>query len=92
LERDNDGSVLHRLILEEEKKLARDTEHLEFAESRTARFRKRYDRLIIWRNGFVEGSPDREQADRVVADSQSTLQSMEAFCEHLREDASGLSD
>jgi DNA-binding response OmpR family regulator len=84
LENDNDGSVSHKSILAEEKKLARDTEHLEFAENRTARFRRRCDRLSAWRDGFADGSPDRAQADRIVANFQSTLHSMEAFCRYLR--------
>ncbi|MGY3454033.1 PAS domain S-box protein [Bradyrhizobium sp. USDA 4353] len=85
LDGENDGSILHRLILEEERKLARDAEHLDFAESRTARFRKRYDRLSSWRDGFAAGTAAREQADRVVASSLDTLQSMERFCRQLRE-------
>jgi len=85
LESENDGSILHKLILEEERKLARQTEHLEFAETRTARLRKRHDGLSSWRDGFIAGTIDRQQADRVVASSHATLQSMEAFCQHLRD-------
>jgi len=50
LESENDGSILHKMILAEE--LARDTEHLEFAESRTLGFRERYDRLANWRDSL----------------------------------------
>ena len=67
LENANDGSILHKMILAEE--LARDTEHLEFAESRTLGFRERYDRLANWRDSFPLGTPDRAQADRVLADT-----------------------
>jgi hypothetical protein len=55
-----DRLVLNKLLIAEERKLARDTAHLEI--------RTRCDRLALWRGGFADGSVERAHAERVVAE------------------------
>ncbi|CCE12136.1 conserved hypothetical protein [Bradyrhizobium sp. STM 3843] len=78
-------STITQLLLGEEDKLSRDLEHLEFAESRAAESRDRVNRLRKLRDAFEEGSPDRAQADRVLANVEAIHKLMEQFCHHMRQ-------
>jgi hypothetical protein len=49
-------SVICKLLIEEENKLSRDLEQLEFAQSRAAQCQQRVDQLHDLRNGFTDGS------------------------------------
>lgn len=79
-----DRSVLNKLLIEEENKLGRDLEQLDFAEGRVASYRQRFNQICHWRDGFVDGSSERSQADRVVESFETTLQMMESFCGKMR--------
>jgi hypothetical protein len=78
-------SVITRLLVEEEDKLGRDLEQLEFAESRTAACRNRLSHLGRLQECFAAGSIDRAQAERLLDNSQAILQLMDGFCSHMRE-------
>ena len=78
-------TTINKLMVAEEDKLARDLEHLEFAEARTAKSRARVDYFVRLRNAFAEGSTDRAHADKVLANFEATHQLMEQFCHGLRQ-------
>ena len=77
-------TTINKLMLAEEDKLARDLEHLEFAEARAARSRERLHYFSRLRDAFAEGSADRAHADKVLANFETTHQLMEQFCRHMR--------
>ena len=85
----NDGSVIHRLLLEEENKLARDRTQLEFVELKVARHRNHHDRMLTWRDGFEDGSPERQKADAIVERAKATLYFLEEFCGQMRRHVNG---
>jgi hypothetical protein len=78
-------STISRLLIREEDKLAHDLEHLEFAETRTERALDRVNHFRKLRDSFVEGSTDREYAERVLTNFEATHELMERFCRHMRE-------
>ncbi len=59
---DKRASVV-KLLIEEEDKLGHHHEQLEFAEVRLAKYRNHVNRLTNLRNGFADGSEDRERAE-----------------------------
>ena len=93
--RDHSGSAdtraIHKLLVEEESKLSRDTEQLEFVESRAAKCRHHFDDLCLLRDGFADGSADRMRAEQVVIKFEATLQLVEGFCHKMRSRVNGSS-
>ncbi len=85
-------STITKLLIEEENKLSHDLEQLEFAEGKAAICRNRVNRLRRLRDGFVEGSVSRTQADSLLVNFEVVLTQVEGFCGHLRRrvQASGL--
>ncbi|MDE1936664.1 hypothetical protein [Bradyrhizobium sp.] len=77
-------SMVTKLLIEEEDKLSRDLEQLEFAEGKAAICRNRVTRQRRLRDGFVEGSVSRTQADRLLVNFELVLTHVEGFCGHLR--------
>ena len=75
-----DLSVVTKLLIQEEDKLSRDLEQLEFAESKVAACRDRVDGQRRLRNKFLDGSPERVQAERLLTNSIATLQLIGGFC------------
>ncbi|MBU6464780.1 MAG: hypothetical protein KGR71_19780 [Proteobacteria bacterium] len=82
-------SAINKLLIEEENKLSRDSEQLEFAESRAAKYRVHFDRLCDWRDGFANGSADHIRAGMVLKTFEITLLTMESFCAQMRERVNG---
>ncbi len=78
-------STITKLLVAEEDKLGHDLEHLEFAETRTAKSRDRVNHFRKLRDSFVEGSSDRTRADGVLANFEAIHDAMEQFCRHMRE-------
>ncbi len=74
-----------RLLLSEEDKLSHDLEQLEFAESRASNGRSRVNHLRNLRNSFVDGSMDRERADKLLQNFESLQQLLDRFCHRMRE-------
>ena len=81
---DGNRATIMKLMVAEEDKLGRDLEHLQFAEVRTARARDRLNYLSRLRDAFVEGSTERLQAEKVLANFRSIYELMEQFCGQLR--------
>lgn len=84
-------SMITRLLIEEENKLSRDLEQLQFAESRAAACRDRLSRLKRLRDSFAD-SADRLRADGMVQTFEAILTEMENFCSLMRKrvESSGL--
>lgn len=77
-------SSINKLLIEEEEKLGQSLEHLEFAESRAASYRRQLEALFRWRDGFPDGSSERVQAEGIVTKFEVTLELVEGFCQRLR--------
>lgn len=77
-------ATINALMVAEEDKLARDVEHLDFAEARVAKSRERLRYFTRLRDAFAEGSADRAHADNVLANFETTHQLMEQFCQRIR--------
>jgi hypothetical protein len=77
-------SMITKLLIEEENKLGRDHEQLEFAENRAAACRDRADRQRRLLDSFCPGSTDWVQAERLLVNIDSLAQFMEGFCQQLR--------
>ena len=73
-----------KLLIEEEDKLGRDLEHLEFAESRSANGRERLNHLRKVREAFAFGTREREHADRLLVNVENLQTLLEDFCHRLR--------
>ncbi len=76
--------VATKLLIAEEDKLSHDLEQLEFAESRTARGRDRLNHVRKMRDGFVDGSAERDAAERLFTNVEDIQRLLEGFCDHLR--------
>jgi hypothetical protein len=74
-----------KLMIAEEDKLSHDLEQLEFAEDRTAKSRDRVNYFRRLRNAFAEGSTERVEADRMLANFEAIHHLLEQFCRQLRE-------
>jgi hypothetical protein len=72
------------VLIEEEDKLARDLEQLEFAETRAAKGRKRLNHVRTIRDGLVPGSVEHLQAERLVVNFEAIQKLLEEFCHRLR--------
>ncbi len=77
-------STITRLLIEEEDKLSRDLEQLEFAESKVALCRNRVKQLKYLRDSFAEGSVSQIQADSLLVSFEAVLTQVESFCGHMR--------
>ncbi|MHC2464362.1 hypothetical protein [Bradyrhizobium embrapense] len=77
-------SLLNKRLLEEEDKLGRRREQLEFAESRAITCRDRADRQRRLTESFAPGSVDREQAERLLVNFDALAQLVEGFCRQMR--------
>ncbi len=82
---DRNRNTVVKLMIAEEDKLAHDLEHLQFAESRAARSRDRVSDLRRLRDAFADGSTERAQADKLLANFEISHELMEQFCRRLRE-------
>ncbi len=80
-------AVITKLLIAEEDKLARGLEQLEFAESRAAKGRDRVNHLRNLRDGFVAGSAERAQADRLLTNIEDVQRLLEDFCHQMRQRA-----
>ncbi|MBU6464863.1 MAG: hypothetical protein KGL35_02220 [Bradyrhizobium sp.] len=76
--------AINKLLIEEENKLSRDREQLEFAESRAAACRLRADRQRRLLDSFAHGSSDWVQAERLLVNFESLAQFVEGFCRQMR--------
>ncbi|PAY10608.1 hypothetical protein CK489_02625 [Bradyrhizobium sp. UFLA03-84] len=72
------------LMVAKEEEMGRDLEHLQFAEVRTARARERVNYLSKLRDASANGTPERLQAETVLANFEAIHQSMEQFCHRMR--------
>lgn len=81
---DRNRATIMKLMVAEEDKLGRHLEHLQFAEERTAKARDRMNYLSRLRDAFADGSAERLQAEKVLANFQAIHQSMEQFCVQMR--------
>jgi hypothetical protein len=77
-------SMINKLLIEEEGKLAHDGEQLEFAESRAAACRGRADRQRLVLDSFDHGSTEWAQAERLLVNFESLAQFVEGFCHQMR--------
>ncbi len=77
-------SMINKLLMEEETKLGRDREQLNFAESRAAACRVRADRQRRLIDCFAPGSADRGEAERLLVNFESLAQFVEGFCKQMR--------
>ncbi len=82
---DRNRATIMKLMVAEEDKLGHDLEHLQFAEIRTARGRDRVNYLRNLRDAFADGSDERHQTEKLLANFETTLQLMEHFCSRIRE-------
>ena len=76
-------TVVTRLLIEEENKLSRDLEQLQFAESRAAASRHRLSHLRRLRDD-LDDSADRLRADGMVRTFEAILAEIESFCNRMR--------
>jgi hypothetical protein len=77
-------SMVTKLLIEEENKLGRDHEQLDFAEDKAAVCRDRADRQRRLLDSFCPGSTDWVQAERLLVNMESLAQFMEGFCRQMR--------
>ena len=77
-------AVIVKLLIEEEDKLGHDLEQLQFAETRAANGRNRVNRTRELRDTFVEGSIDRERADKLLVQMLSKLAEPEDHTPRVR--------
>ncbi|MDH6262435.1 hypothetical protein [Bradyrhizobium sp. BR13661] len=73
-----------KLLIAELDKLAHDLEHLEFAEKRAAEGRTRVNQVRDMRDGHPFGTPQREQAERLLVNCENLQTVLEDFCHRLR--------
>jgi hypothetical protein len=78
-------TMITKLLVAEEDKLARDLEQLDFAEARAAKCRERLNYFSRLRDSFPAGSAERAHADKLLATFESTHQLVEQFCQRLRQ-------
>ena len=77
-------SMITKLLIEEENKLGRNHEQLEFAENRAAACRDRADRQRRLLDSFSRGSTDWVQAERLLVNCESLAQFIEGWCQKMR--------
>ena len=79
----NNRATICKLLIEEENKLSRDLEQLQFAESRAAASRHRLSHLRRLRDD-LDDSADRLRADGMVRTFEAILAEIESFCNRMR--------
>ena len=77
-------AMVSKLLIEEEDKLARYQEQLEFAENRAADGRTRLDAARQKLDGIDPFAAHRPAAERLVANFEATQRLLEEFCLQLR--------
>ncbi len=77
-------TTIAKLLIEEENKLGRSREQLEFAENRAAACRDRADRQRRLLDSFDHGSTQWAQAERLLVNFESIAQLVEGFCQQMR--------
>jgi hypothetical protein len=77
-------STIIKLLIEEENKLGRDLEQLQFAEQKAAACRNRAERQRRLRDALDPGSPDWAQADNQLANFESLARHVEGLCQKMR--------
>lgn len=82
-------AAVTKMLIEEEDKLSRDLEHLEFAQVRAATGRDRLNGLRQKRDGFAEHSAQRATAERLIANFEGIQQLLDDFCHHLQARVNG---
>lgn len=80
----NRGTIT-RLLIAEEDKLSHDLEHLEYAERRAASGRERLNYVRNLRATFAFGTPEREQAERLLVNIENLQTMLDDFCHRLRD-------
>lgn len=78
--------MIRRMLVEEEDRLSRNQEQLEFVETRLAACEKRVSDLQHLRDSFPPDSAEREQADAVLATLEDTLRLVSQHCRQLRKE------
>ena len=76
--------AINSLLIEEENKLSRNLEQLEYVELRAARLRANYQRMSCLREHFPEGSAERSCASRLLLDFETTLKIVDSICMRMR--------
>ncbi|WP_245350333.1 hypothetical protein [Bradyrhizobium sp. UFLA03-84] len=77
-------STITKLLLDEENKLGREQEHLEFAESRATTCRENADRQRRLTDAFVPGTSERIQAERLLDHFEAIANLVESACLQMR--------
>lgn len=77
-------STISKLLVEEENKLGRSREQLDFAENRAAACRDRADRQRRLMDSFSHGSTEWQLAERLLVNFESLAQFVEGFCQQMR--------
>ena len=77
-------STISKLLVEEENKLGRSREQLDFAENRAAACRDRADRQRRLLDSFHPGSSEWVLAERQLVNFESLAQYVEGFCQQMR--------
>ncbi len=78
-------AVITKLLIEEEDKLGRDLEQLQFAETRAANGRERLNRLRETLNGGGVAASDRAWTERQIANFEAIQHILDNFCHQLRQ-------
>jgi hypothetical protein len=81
----NDRGVITKLLIAEEDKLGQDLEHLSFAESRLMRGRERANEIRNLLKVFAFGTPQREEAEKLLVNIENVQTLLEDFCHRLRD-------
>ena len=81
---DRNRATIMKLMIAEVEKFGRDLEHLQFVEVKTASARDRADYLSKLRNTSADGSAERAEAEKVLANFEAIHELMEQFCRHMR--------
>ncbi len=77
-------STISKLLIEDEDKLGRDQEQLEFAENKAVACRNRADRQRRLLDSFDPGSGDWVQAEKLLVNFELLAQFVEGFCRQMR--------
>ena len=82
-------STIQKLLIEEEDKLSKTQEQLEFAEAKAAICRQRADRQRQRMDAFEPGTDDWVMAERLLVNFESLAQFVEAFRHQMRTRVNG---
>jgi hypothetical protein len=76
-------ATLNSLLIEELSKLG--SEHVQYVERAVANYRLHIERLVTWRAGLTDGSPEQRSADNMLLDFKMTLKIMDGIYTRMRE-------